>query len=714
MINVGQEFRQLVEPVKLKRVQRQISPVPATAASVRWSHWSILLGGFSWACVVASVHFSYAAQKIPLTLSRSLSILSVETVMGPLFLNFWCAHAMRTIFCLLFMLGVQKAGRYIGEHVGAFVARSEPDALEFSISLGLGLVFVGYLAFALFLIPVVSAPLIRLFFFALCVVGAREAYLKRRIGGEPPLIKLDVAERILFAILGMGSVLAFVGTTAPEISYDALVYHLAVPKNYLLAGHLANMPYNHYSYLPLLTSMIYIWGLAINGMYMAKLLNFFIGMALLHAIYSHACRLSGRTGALAASALFISTPMILYLFWVSNSDMGAALFLLLALICCWRWREQERAVDLYLVGLFCGAALATKYTTALGVSMLAGYCGLKLFSGKADRRAYVLTAFVALVLIPLLPWWIRNYIYQGNPFFPYATQYFGGRNFDPELLRNWYAETRDATPGFAIVQHSMKIWRDSTIGFDSLPYTYLGPLVLGLAPLSIFLLGFTWQGAVLGVSLVICLLGFSATYITRLLVPYLAVAMTGAAYCLAERNRFRPLLLGLFIVASMHNLYRWGQIVFLTSVKGGSVAMGQQSAGQYLSKARNLYPNPSYGAFRYIEGLNLPKDAKVLLVGDSRTFYSPRQTIASAPHDIPILFALADSARDVDELFGRLSSENVSVVVSNKVGGAIHSESEKYSDPRPLLKFSAMLDEHFDKEFEDEWTVVHRVKNLQH
>lgn len=668
------------------------------------------MAGFVWAVVVAGVHFPYAIKKVPLTLLGSLDLLTNEAAIGPFFLTFWLAHLVRVVACLLFLAGVRRIGRYFLHRIIGGSAPPSDGPVESALSFGLGLVFIGYLAFAILLVPGVAMILLRIFFAGLCVVGIKEMRMVWAASKDKVWHRSDAVERVLFMPLACGVALAFIGTTAPEISYDALVYHLAVPQSYLSAGQMIDLPYNHYSYLPLLTSLLYVWGLAVDGMYMAKLMNWFIGMALLHALYAFASGLKGRKFGLAACALFITIPTVTYLHWVANSDLGAALFLMFALMCCLKWREFPTKIGfLYLAGLFCGAGLATKYTTAIGVAAIMTYCNVRLYSVPVDRKWRVAGCFALLLVLPLLPWFVRNFVFQGNPFFPYATEYFGGRSFDPELLRNWYAETRHGSPGLALTPHLLKIWRDVTVGMESTPYNYMGPLLVGLAPLSIVFLGRSLLGTVLCASMGAYILGLSATHISRLSIPYLAVATAGLSYCLAEKSRFRPMLLALFLALSMHNLYRIGQILLLTSVKGLKVGMGQQTPEQYLSRARNWYPDPSFGAFRHIGGLKLPKEERILVIGDPRTFYSPRLAITNAPHDIPVVFHWANSAQGSNELDRKLISENVSVVVSNK-SGSQHTDSRKYVNERNLAMIGDLLAKKFTKIYEDEWAVVFQAR----
>ena len=69
----------------------------------------------------------------------------------------------------------------------------------------------------------------------------------------------------------------------PEIFYDALVYHLALPDLYWMRGGITPTPENLYSGLPLQASMLYALALPLGGDGLAHFVGwaFGVGSALL-------------------------------------------------------------------------------------------------------------------------------------------------------------------------------------------------------------------------------------------------------------------------------------------------------------------------------------------------------------------------------------------------------------------------------------------------
>ena len=74
---------------------------------------------------------------------------------------------------------------------------------------------------------------------------------------------------LLWSAFALNGVMCFV----PEVFYDALVYHLGVPRWYLLEGGIRYYPAYHAQF-PLTRQMINLFGLALQGESLAKLLHF--------------------------------------------------------------------------------------------------------------------------------------------------------------------------------------------------------------------------------------------------------------------------------------------------------------------------------------------------------------------------------------------------------------------------------------------------------
>ncbi len=696
-------------PSLWKQNREQLAP--ARLGPFGWA----LAAAVLWALVPFFIHVRYTVQRLPTTLGIYWEIVPrLVSTPGPELGAFWLGHAARALGCLLFFIGAAAIG-------SAILARFVPDdgepvivALKPMLSVGLGLGVLGYLAFALLALrlgqPRVAVGVV----VAVCLAGIWWLATRKQAAG-PAAASPTLAERLVFISLLLLLLLAFLGSTVPEVSFDALTYHLAVPKTYAIAGRLIDLPHNRYSYLPLLTSMLYYLGLAAGGMYAAKLVSFGLGACLLLSLYSVGRALGGRLAGLLSCAIFAGTPLVIYQFWYCNSDLGCAFFLFLAAASLWSYFQEPRQgpAGLYLSAVFCGLALAAKLTAAFGVVFLAVAALVAMWRDRAGLGWRAPALFGALAVVPLLPWAARNYAYTGNPAYPYLVSVLGPKSTDMEALQGWYTDARDNSPGFRPWRHAEKMWHDAVLGFESATFDNTGPLFVAFSPL--VLLGLEDRRVGAGALFVgACLAaGFSNTYITRLLLSYFApfaLIISLAASARALPKACRTSAISILLAITLFNLYRASEVFMLTSVHGLEVATGREATSDYLKAAHNLYPSPSYGAYEFIDGLRLPGSDRILAIGEARTFYSSRMVVTSAPHDPPVALVWADEARDGAKLYRKLKAEGIAVILLNKRQD-FATALQKYRTPKAIEAINDLLVHYCQPLYRDNWTIVFKLKD---
>jgi len=537
----------------------------------------LALVSFCWATCTIVLHMWHSHKLLPrgFGVAASIQQLERELTFGPNFGSFWFAHLSRMIACFLFFLGAWAIGQSVFPW---FLNRSSGDdrarlGLPFSIGLGLGV--LGYLSFALSMCGLTQRWIVSSLYLAICSFGIWRVIPAFRIsrsarGTVAAHSGPSFLEKTTFAVFIALIAMAFLGSTSPEIFYDSLTYHLAVPQTYLFAGKIVDMPYNHYSYLPLLISMLYFWGLAVGGMYLAKLMSFSLGLCVLLGLYQWGKVLGGRAVGIIACTVFMGTPLVLYLFWVCNSDLGMAFFLLLALMATWRWSCELETNQrmLYLAGIFAGLAVASKYTAVVGVVVLMAFVAWRSWR----KRPAAPFLFFLVAMMPLIPWWIRTYEFTGNPFFPYLVSAFGPKDADQSLLALWYQETRAGTAGIHPFVIMKKIWTDAIYGALP-PLNYTGAIFVAFSPIILFVQQMPWMRFVSLYCCITLLAGLSMTHITRLLVPfYLPLSLVVAFALISERHRYARAASVLLISALLFNTHRFVMVMLLTSLKGLSVA----------------------------------------------------------------------------------------------------------------------------------------------
>ncbi|MFH1322024.1 MAG: hypothetical protein ABII90_15400, partial [Bacteroidota bacterium] len=144
-------------------------------------------------------------------------------------------HLWTTFIAVLFM--------FSAHYIGSLILNKEKK-ISFSIPLALGLAVFSYTAFLLAVFNL-AYPIVFKILFTIISICAIYQFIKE---GKYKQIKFDltlvsVVPIILFGLVG------FLITSLPEIFYDSLVYHLGIPKTYLIEHSLGFLKYNFFQTL---------------------------------------------------------------------------------------------------------------------------------------------------------------------------------------------------------------------------------------------------------------------------------------------------------------------------------------------------------------------------------------------------------------------------------------------------------------------------------
>lgn len=690
---------------KRKEAARQAAaPAPAAPGLPAW----LLPAGFAaWALVVL---FNYKAQNNffrlnpfdpPLwlaNLNRAGALLQYLPQLGLL--------AVFTLFALAAggLLLRAAAGRD-NKDIGAL------DWLLFSLGLGFGalsLLTLGLGAAGL-LNPAALTVLLG------CGLAAGAARYRADFSGplaalraELRAVKFSGPDLVLLAVLFLLGASTLVLTLSPEIFFDSLVYHLGTPAFYINEGRLLAAPDNLHSASPLLMQMLYAAALLISDDTLAKLLHFTAGAALCGTLFAMGRRYAGVTAGLAACVLFLGMPMTGLNLGTTGVEVGSAWFTLLAAYALFLFTARGDAAagpfdrTLLLAGLLAGLAGGTKYTSLFAV--VAGLAVLLLRrpaeGGRglpALKQALVYGALAGLVFSP---WMIKNLAFHGNPLYPYFSGLFGGQAVAPFKWAVFNSDcfARDLRAAFGSLagfwQFLSHPWRLTMAGAGNADF--IGPLILLCAPLP-FVLRLE-KAALRHMALFSALmwaLWALSTTMPRYLLPGLAVmsVLFAALLAGAERKALRWLFLGLLAVSGLYGAQWLSKIA--ESQEGWQVAFGLQKRADYLRSQHATYPTPYYAAMEYINA-ELPKDSRVLFLGESRGYYCGRKFSAASVYDENPLLRFAGESATPEELQARLKAAGITHIFLN-LGEALRVGDIYRLFPwneRSMSVFSAWWDRH--------------------
>ena len=341
---------------------------------------------------------------------------------------------MDAILFLLIMLAFLSVGKAVIRKIWSLDFTSQTEEFVFSSALGsiiasvmvTGLVFIGQASSSTCwaLLVILLAP----------GLGFLKDLRQCKFKASPTFFPLSPLKTSAQIVLGILVFLSLSLALAPAFAIDALVYHLAVPKAYLEAGGIINLPNNVFSFYPQHTEMLYLFALAMGTDHLAQLTGLGIVFLLLIALHQYYRQKGSATYALLVPTVFISTPAFFTVAYSAYVDLQAAAYIFMAFYAWENWKSRKQTGWFYMMVIFVGTALATKLTALIALPI--AFLGVALQNNSSPKK--VLGQCFVLVLgalLFILPWWGKNYFFTGNPFAPFFMQLFGG-----EQGMNWDLE----------------------------------------------------------------------------------------------------------------------------------------------------------------------------------------------------------------------------------------------------------------------------------
>jgi hypothetical protein len=503
-------------------------------------------------------------------------------------------------------------------------------------------------------------------FLVLCgaaLVGARWWWGWLAKEAPAPRERLGPWEGAAIVLLALAVALEVYGALTPEIFYDSLVYHLALPKLYLLKGRLASIPHNIFSGLPLGMQMLYGLALALSDEKLASLLHLSFGLGMAAGVYGIGRRFFTRAAGILSALVLLACPMALYAGWGCGVDLGAGFYCIGAAMAILldlfpaegRAAQESRPLWPACAGLLLGFACGTKYNVLpLAAVLITVYSWQSRRQGRPWRSGVVMSAAAAAALSP---WLVKNVVFFGDPLYPYLRGLFGDAGWIVDW-QSFVSATGSRSPALLL---TLEGWKNILLQ----PWTAcVGAWPMGDWPGPVFLMLIPWlflmrpgrpaAGALLAAAAGSYLVWALATSLVRFLLP--AFSLLALCAALAVENGVWPWWLRrLGWLAALYGGLFNIQLAFRHGAGFGQwqCLMGQVSRADYLKTRRATYPLPYYSAAEFINR-ELPPQAKVLVLGESRTYYIERDCIAATVLDRNPFWQEAEQARDAEVLLSRV------------------------------------------------------------
>lgn len=263
-------------------------------------------------------------------------------------------------------------------------------------------------------------PLSALFVSSLVVLAIK----KQPLLGLRSLKRLMQKDKVFlacFTLLFLQALVNLIGALGPELGFDALWYHLTIPKIYLQHSRIFFIPGGlfYYSAMPRLGEMLYLVSLVFSPLGIgAKLIHFSFGLLSTAAIYQLACRYLKSRWAILTALIFYTTLIVGWQSITAYVDLTRTFFEVLALKLFLKWGEETnwgeggKREPLFESALVLGLAASTKL---LALATLPIFLLLALIKTKNFK---ITLSYLLSSLGILLPWFVFALVHTGNPVYP--------------------------------------------------------------------------------------------------------------------------------------------------------------------------------------------------------------------------------------------------------------------------------------------------------
>jgi|GEM_PF-5403270 len=524
--------------------------------------------------------------------------------------------------------------------------------LPLGFMLGAGLGVLGLLIFFVGALHLLYPNLLRLVILLLGLAGLYFFVVRARGG-----VKFNAQNMIEAIIIGIFCISLVMILVHPTTFYDTLAYHFSLPRQYLLRNSIVPFPWVAYSHFPQIAEMIYLLGLAVSGQISAQMINLIYWLAIILLARELFSILFGSTQKILSTILLLSLFIFSYLTHLISNDIPAAFFVLAGVYVLvkeeipLRWRCLLFGLN---AGLGCSVKLTLYLYLLIPQSIWLAYILFKAERGKFFRNAMI--AFSGFVII-CAPFWVRNIISAGNPFYPALTDLLGGPLSREQSQAIWddafgVHYSRALLKEFYHIPHEFyyaPIFRKGC--FQKIPF-FGTAFSAGLILLLLKKPG--WKLAQVfiycSVFYIAWVFSFRLSRFALGLWVILAILSAGGFSIILESSKWYQRALAIVLTISL-------VVSLILDLLNGARESGwkmlseKESVSNYLYRQSVSYPIQlgAYPAFDWLNHNSSP-DAQILLLGPTSFFYLERKAYAPSFIDwnpVVVLFNLNKSPEEV-------------------------------------------------------------------
>jgi 4-amino-4-deoxy-L-arabinose transferase-like glycosyltransferase len=359
---------------------------------------------------------------------------------------------------------------------------------------------------------------------------------------------------LLFIVM---AVVNLIGALGPELSFDALWYHLTLPKIFLEQHKIEFLPGNlfYYSVMPKLGDMLYVPALAFGNEIIAKLIQWSFGILTSYVIYVISRKYFPQKIAFFAVLIFYGSLVVAWESTVAYIDLIRTFFEIMSVWGIINYFDTKDRKWLLESGIMMGLAIATKMIAITSLPLFAIFFLLFIKNKRESLKNIVI--FVGAALLVASPWFIFAFVYTGNPFYPLFTDLYPASLsvnlinpvYIAESFYNLFFRSEDPiSPIYIIVLPLYLVYYKKvgpTLKFISI-YSFLALVVWYLVPRTgggRFILPYLPALSILSVGLIVAVRNIKLQkylFVLVIIVCFITVFYRGIA-----NSRYLPVILGI-------------------------------------------------------------------------------------------------------------------------------------------------------------------------
>jgi len=461
--------------------------------------------------------------------------------------------------------------------------------------------------------------------------------------------------KILTGLFSGLAILLLLRAATPPHVFDEAIYHLPVTLQFVDQGRIFPEFNNSLGNQPFLIHMIYAVCLLAKSDIAAKLFNLALGIATSLALYGFCKRyVSPRVGVIAAIAFF-AAGMVTEVAVTTRVDVSLAGILFVTTYAMMNYLDTGKRGWLWISALLAGFSLGVKHSAALWLLLIGAMYLIESLWHSRQGIAAILkygVAYAAIAFAVASPWYVKNYIWFGNPFYPFFTgevatygpnglRYFDAeaerkidcyfdvaRKQDPELVKAG-EETIARNAAARPERHPMRPWEvylkpNTYLMAEARHYPNYLFLVL---PLSFFITRRRWLVWLLVLSSGFFLIATQNSWIARHLLPAYPAWTIITAFTLITMGDWLkkrvPIVanLPIYLVAIALAIVVSSCVRSLRETNALSFIAGSSSRRDFMR---------GFTWYRPLEFINteLPADARIMMIGAQMTYGLHREYLA--------------------------------------------------------------------------------------